>query len=47
MPVMAAQPFGNYNPQVSKMMEQLSKGYYGFMPSEVFTPNVNLYETET
>ena len=47
MPTMAANPFGNYNPQVNKMMEQLSKGYYGFMPSEVFTPNVNLYETET
>ena len=47
MPTTAANPFGNYNPQVNKMMEQLSKGYYGFMPSEVFTPNVNLYETET
>jgi HSP20 family molecular chaperone IbpA len=47
MPVMTAGAFGNYNPQVSKMMEQLSKGYYGFMPSEIFTPNVNLYETET
>ena len=47
MPVMAANPFGNYNAQVNKMMEQLSKGYYGFMPSEVFTPNVNLYENDT
>jgi HSP20 family protein len=47
MPVLVAGPFGNFNPQVSKMMEQLSKGYYGFMPSEVFTPNVNLYETES
>ena len=41
-----AGPFGNMSPQVAKMMEQLNKGYYGFMPSEVFTPNVNLYETE-
>ena len=38
--------FGNMSPQVAKMMEQLNKGYYGFMPSEVFIPNVNLYETE-
>jgi HSP20 family protein len=44
--LVAAGPFGNLNPQVAKMMEQLNKGYYGFMPSEVFTPNVNLYETE-
>ena len=47
MPVMVAGSFSNFNPQVNKMMEQLSKGYYGFMPSEVFTPNVNLYETES
>ena len=44
--IVAAGPFGNMSPQVAKMMEQLNKGYYGFMPSEVFTPNVNLYETE-
>ena len=44
--LVAANPFGNFNPQVTKMMEQLNKGYYGFMPSEVFTPNVNLYETD-
>jgi HSP20 family protein len=34
------------NPQVLKMMEQLTKGYYNFLPSESWTPNVNLYETE-
>lgn len=44
--LVAANPFSNFNPQVTKMMEQLNKGYYGFMPSEVFTPNVNLYETD-
>jgi HSP20 family protein len=44
--LVAANPFGNLNPQVTKMMEQFNKGYYGFMPSEVFTPNVNLYETD-
>ena len=42
-----AGPFGNMSPQVAKMMEQLTKGYYGYMPNnEVWTPNVNLYETE-
>src|SRR5690349_15348688 len=45
-PVTVAGPFGNMNPQVLKMMEQLTKGYSNFLPSEVWTPNVNLYETE-
>jgi HSP20 family protein len=45
-PTLVAGPFGNFNPQVSRMMDQMTKGYYGFLPSEVFTPNVNLYETE-
>jgi len=27
-------------------MEQAQKGYYNFCPSETWTPNVNLYETE-
>ncbi len=44
--LVAAGQFGNMSPQVAKMMEQLNKGYYGFMPGEVFIPNVNLYETE-
>ena len=46
MPTIVAGPFSNFSPQVNKMMEQLSKGYYNFLPSELFTPNVNLYETE-
>src|SRR5438105_10592330 len=46
-PMTVAGPYGNFSPQVSKMMEQLSKGYYNFLPSELFTPNVNLYETES
>src|SRR6185312_9710673 len=45
--VTVAGPFGTMNPQVLKMMEQLTKGYYNFMPSESWTPNVNLYETES
>lgn len=45
-PLTVAGSFGNMSPQVAKMMEQLSKGYFGFLPNEVWTPNVNLYETE-
>ena len=45
-PLTVAGPFSNITPQMARMMEQLTKGYYGFMPSEVWTPNVNLYETE-
>ena len=26
-------------------MDQMHKGYYGFYPSETWTPSVNLYET--
>ena len=44
--VTVAGPFGTMNPQVLKMMEQLTKGYYNFLPSESWTPNVNLYETD-
>ena len=45
-PQTAAGPFSNVTPQVARMMDQLTKGYFGFMPSEVWTPNVNLYETD-
>lgn len=45
--VTVAGPFGNMAPQVARLMDQLSKGYYGFMPNEAWQPNVNLYETET
>jgi HSP20 family protein len=32
----------------SKLLEQIqTKGYYGFFSNENWTPNVNLYETET
>src|SRR5215207_4016881 len=49
MPVITAPepPFGNVARQMSKMMDQLQKGYYNFCPSETWTPSVNLYETET
>ena len=38
--------FGSMSRQMGKIMEQLNKGYYSFAPSETWTPNVNLYETE-
>src|SRR5690242_20359611 len=47
MPLVAADPFfKNLSPQMSKLMDQMTKGYYNFVPSETWTPNVNLYETE-
>jgi HSP20 family molecular chaperone IbpA len=46
MPVLLTtdQPFLNLT-RMSKMLEQMQKGYYSFCPSETWTPNVNLYET--
>jgi len=41
------QPFGKIARQANKLMDQLQKGYYNFYPGEAWTPNVNLYETET
>src|SRR5689334_11949961 len=40
-------PFGNIARQMNKLVDQLHKGYYNFCPSETWTPNVNLYETES
>jgi HSP20 family protein len=41
-------PFRSNPSPSSKFLEQLqSKGYFGFYPSDHWTPNVNLYETET
>jgi HSP20 family protein len=43
----AAEPsFGNVQRQMQRLMEQMQKGFYNFCPSETWTPNVNLYETE-
>lgn len=39
-------PFGPLKRQMNKMMDQMSKGFYSFYPSETWTPNVNLYETD-
>jgi HSP20 family protein len=40
-------PFGNLARQMNKLVDQLHKGYYNFCPSDTWTPNVNLYETES
>ena len=46
MPLTVADPpFQNLAKQARKLMDQMQKGYYGFYPSEAWTPNVNLYET--
>jgi HSP20 family protein len=45
--VAADPPFQNLARQARKLMDQMHKGYYGFYPSETWTPSVNLYETAT
>ena len=47
MPVLAANepPFGHMVRQVSRLLDQMHKGYYNFVPGEAWTPSVNLYET--
>lgn len=40
-------PFQNVNRQMTKLIDQLTKGYYNFYPSDTWTPNVNLYEAES
>jgi HSP20 family protein len=39
--------FQNMGQKMSQFMDQFQKGYYNFYPSETWTPNVNLYETDT
>ncbi|CAN5354135.1 hypothetical protein BH09PLA1_BH09PLA1_35680 [soil metagenome] len=39
--------FGSMARQMGKVLEQLNRGYYSFSPNETWTPNVNLYETES
>ena len=40
-------PFGHLKHQMSKLLDQMQKGFYTFAPGETWTPNVNLYETAT
>ena len=48
MPIQtAAEPsFGDVARQMSRMVDQLQKGFFGFRPNENWTPSVNLYEDE-
>lgn len=39
--------FPNIQRQMQRLMEQMQMGFYNFCPSETWTPNVNLYETES
>jgi HSP20 family molecular chaperone IbpA len=41
------QPFRGMSREMSKMIDQLQRGYFGFSPGETWQPAVNLYETET
>jgi HSP20 family protein len=40
-------PFQHLIRQANRLMDQMQKGYFNFCPSETWTPNANLYETET
>jgi HSP20 family protein len=39
-------PFGHLKHQMSKLLDQMQKGFYTFAPGETWTPNVNLYEND-
>ncbi len=41
------QPFRGMTREMSKMIDQLQRGYFGFSPGEIWQPAVNLYETDT
>jgi HSP20 family protein len=49
MPLLTAPDptFGNVQRQMQKMIEQMQKNFFNFCPGETWTPNVNLYESET
>jgi HSP20 family protein len=40
------QSFQHISRNVSKIVEQVQKGYYTFRPNDTWAPNVNLYETD-
>ena len=39
--------FGSVQRQMQRLMEQMQKNFFNFCPSETWTPNVNLYESES
>jgi HSP20 family protein len=46
MTVTSDPPWGNLGRRLTKMDPIMQKGYFNFIPSESWTPNVNLYETD-
>lgn len=40
-------PFRGLSREMSKMIDQLQRGYYGFSPGETWQPAVNLYESDS
>ncbi|MGH7213284.1 MAG: Hsp20/alpha crystallin family protein, partial [Tepidisphaeraceae bacterium] len=47
MSVASEPEFGGAARRMGKMIDQIQKGYYNFYPTETWSPNVNLYETDT
>ena len=49
MPIETAseRQFGSSKNQMNKIMEQMQKGFFGFLPGETWTPAVNVYEHES
>ncbi|HEY7117337.1 MAG TPA: Hsp20/alpha crystallin family protein [Tepidisphaeraceae bacterium] len=44
----ASEPnFATLQRQMQRLMDQMQKGFFNFCPSETWTPNVNLYESDT
>ena len=46
MTVTSDPPFKSLSRQMTKMVEQMQKGYYSFNPDQSWSPAVNLYETD-
>ena len=40
-------PFGSLSREMSKIVDQLQRGYYGFSSVDTWQPAVNLYENDT
>lgn len=49
MPIVVAgeAQFGKMGRQMSRLVDQIQKGFFTFSPSDTWTPAVNLYENDT
>jgi HSP20 family protein len=45
--VASDRPIKALSGQMNKLLDQMQKGYFGFYPTEQWTPSVNVYETES